>query len=135
MFYRSSGMATTSICLLQKFSSNGIRKYWDGLPLQCTTHISDHLALALVDRNPFWHCFISVFNKIFQILAVILHFICTDRFINISCSFISHWCLLKSKYPAGFHYSKCPATNFANIWSHCPSPVNITNVYKHLVNL
>ena len=34
-------MAKMTICLLQKFSSDGLRQYWDGLPLQCTTRVSD----------------------------------------------------------------------------------------------
>ena len=49
-----------SVCSL-KLSGNGLRWYWDGWPLRCTTHVSDDFALKLVDRNPFWPCcFFSV---------------------------------------------------------------------------
>ena len=43
------GMATMTACLLQKLSSNGLYLYQGGLPLQCTTRVSDGFALALGD--------------------------------------------------------------------------------------
>ena len=47
------GKATVTVCLLQKLSGDGLCWYWDGLPLQCTTHVSAGFALTLVDLNTF----------------------------------------------------------------------------------
>ena len=63
--FMNSGMATMAVCLLQKLSDDGLRYYWDALPLQCTTRVSDGFALVLGDRNRFRPCLIH-FARLLQ---------------------------------------------------------------------
>ena len=44
-------MATTSVYLLEKFSGDGLHSYLDGLPLQCTTRVSDGAMVAHVQHT------------------------------------------------------------------------------------
>ena len=43
-------------CVLQKLNGDGLCLYCDGLPLQCSTLVSDGFALMLGDQNPFRPC-------------------------------------------------------------------------------
>ena len=40
-------------CVLQKLNADDLHEYWDVLPLQCTTRLTDGFVLALGDQNTF----------------------------------------------------------------------------------
>ena len=69
-------------CHLQKFSSDGLHYYWDGLPLQCTTHFSDGFASCASGSKP--------------LLALLMLNLCTYYFLTSRCSASEYFIIVKS---------------------------------------